>query len=743
MSDIRAQMDRHREDVRAALADPLRACELLGLLEGAKREQAGVLVRCPAHLEKNPSCSVTSAPDGRDLRGRCFACGFTFGDVYALAAQVWGMDQRREFWTLLSRLGDLVGIAAPAQGSPPPAPRLAAVPAPEPVADLSVLWDSLPPLDHAGYDYLRGRGLEDAADACRALADLAEPRPEASPEHEHDAHGRRGCGGAAVCAACRWEYARSGYAVALALRDMHGRVVAIQVRSIHAEKADGKDRRFLAIGPTSAGLFGDPSAVAGARNIVVAEGMTDSLAAIVSCRGANVTVAVGIAGVSASAPLDTLPLRGKRVLMAADPDEAGDLLCDGRTDEQAAAETARRGRPVRAQKGLAERLRAAGAYPARARPPDGSDLASMREGGTDLVPFFRQALSEMAGFRSAAVRLQGERAGRLAMAPRLLTFGVPFLDLALGGIAPTDIVLLGGITGAGKSEGARIIAQANAASGARVHYFALEDDEPEIEQRAKYAVLAGLVLGRVGGSRYYDRLNFLDWAYGRIDDVTGPFEDEADRQVAELHRNLFTSYPGAGFGIEDFTKAYETLGDDTDLVVIDHFHYLDFGPDENRSAKAAMRRIRELVKRHHRPVLLVAHIRKADRATKRLIPVIDDFHGSSDVVKMATKAVLVAPASDRTNDAPHLWKTYISAGKCRVEGSRARYAACITFDARIREYGASFELGTVSPGGDKFSQIDRPRWPGWARAGQVEMPQAATDDPSPDPPPEREPGEDG
>jgi hypothetical protein len=159
--------------------------------------------------------------------------------------------------------------------------------------------------------------------------------------------------------------------------------------------------------------------------------------------------------------------------------------------------------------------------------------------------------------------------------------------------------------------------------------------------------------------------------------------------------------------------------------------------------------IRELVKKHRRPVLVVAHIRKADRSTKRLIPVIDDFHGSSDVVKMATKAVLLAPASDRVNSASHLWKTYLSAGKCRVEGSRARYAACVVFDARRRVYEDDYLLGTVSPGGDKFTEVETSKWPLWARfappaSALPDMPPPVdADDGAPFiPPPEVEPQRD-
>ncbi len=759
---------RLRDEVRQTLSDPWRVAELLGLLEGAKREQQGVLVRCPSHNENEASCSLTKGPDGT-LRAKCFACEFA-GDLFTVIAAVKGLDPRRDFPAVLQVGADLAGISVPdgsrwSGSSARPAGRASPAPTAQApaVEDLGALWESLPALDEEGFHYLRGRGLEDAADWCRALADVTTPRPAPPAGHERDAQGARTCGAALRCATCRWEYARSGYQLAVALRDVVGRVVAIQVRSLRAEKTDGKDQRFLAIGPTSAGVFGDPTAIARARNIIVAEGMTDSLAAIAACRGAQVSVPIGIAGVNAGAALDTFQFKGKRVLLAADPDEAGDLLCDGRTEEQAQAETLRRGKPVRAVEGLAEKLRKRGAYPLRARPPVDSDLAKMLHDGVDLIAFFRDVLSRIAGFRAAPDRLTGERAERLAITPRILTFGVRWLDVALGGFFPSDCVLLGGVSGKGKTEMARLIAQANALLGRCVHYFALESDPREIERRAKYTFLADRILSRVGGSRFYERLNYLDWYAGRIDDVTGPYEEEADVQVAAVLRNLFTRYlDRETFGIDDFERAVHQLGDDTDLIILDHFHYLDFGEQENRAAKEAMKRIRSLALSTGKPILVVAHIRKATggAGAKRLIPVLDDFHGSSDVVKMATKAIILAPAVDRQNTQSHLWKTYLSAGKCRVEGERARYAACVVFDARRRSYDDEFLLGTVSQGGDKFIEVEPNRIPPWARQRQqTEMPPDATDEPTlppdapaPEPPPgyyedrrlphEREPGSD-
>ena len=58
-------------EVRRTLVDPVRVCERLGLAKGARRQSTGLSIRCPAHAERTPSCSVTRGPDGT-IRVRCF-----------------------------------------------------------------------------------------------------------------------------------------------------------------------------------------------------------------------------------------------------------------------------------------------------------------------------------------------------------------------------------------------------------------------------------------------------------------------------------------------------------------------------------------------------------------------------------------------------------------------------------------------------------------------------------------------
>lgn len=113
--DARRGFVRDREGDRASVAelrrrldDPSRVVAALGLGRGARRQARGWIVACPAHEDKNPSCSIRVGRDGT-LQCKCQACGFS-ADVLGLIAAVHGLDPRREFKRVLERAGEIAGL---------------------------------------------------------------------------------------------------------------------------------------------------------------------------------------------------------------------------------------------------------------------------------------------------------------------------------------------------------------------------------------------------------------------------------------------------------------------------------------------------------------------------------------------------------------------------------------------------------------------------------------------------------
>jgi hypothetical protein len=178
----RAPLPDDAREVRAALTDPRALCDALGLLDGPRswsRFARGVIVRCPWHDERTPSCSVYRADDGT-IAAKCHGCGAS-GDALSLVAAVGGLDLRRDFAAVLDEAARLAGVrlSSPSTGytapRPSPAPRPAPAPrerALEPLGDdaFAELADALLEMcpvegEADARAYLEGRGVAELATA--------------------------------------------------------------------------------------------------------------------------------------------------------------------------------------------------------------------------------------------------------------------------------------------------------------------------------------------------------------------------------------------------------------------------------------------------------------------------------------------------------------------------------------------------------------------------------------------------
>ena len=179
---------RHGSDVaavRARLSSPQRVCSALGLLDGyrpGRQAGGGLLIRCPSHRERTPSCSVTLGTDGT-VRAHCFGCGWG-GDVIALVAAARGLDVRRDFKLALREAAELAGLHIEAGATPrgsrrlpaPPPATPAPPPAYPPAGEVAALWDACVPVtdDAQVAMHLEGRSLPPDV---VALFDLARALP--------------------------------------------------------------------------------------------------------------------------------------------------------------------------------------------------------------------------------------------------------------------------------------------------------------------------------------------------------------------------------------------------------------------------------------------------------------------------------------------------------------------------------------------------------------------------------------
>lgn len=313
------------------------------------------------------------------------------------------------------------------------------------------------------------------------------------------------------------------------------------------------------------------------------------------------------------------------------------------------------------------------------------------------------------GFESMPCRLVGELEDRRERASKRLKFYVSFLDDYLRGILPHDLVLLGAPSGVGKTDLALNIAASNAMNGRRVHYFALEAEPRELERRTKYALLSR----RLYQERHPNRtaMNYTDWLLGDLEHIVGQYNREADQQVLSMLNGMKTYYRGALFTVENLRSAIEAVYKHSDLILVDHLHYIDSDDDnEARALGDTVKTIRDVSLRIGVPILLVAHLRKRDQRAKQVVATLDDFHGSSNITKISTQVVTIERAPV-PSEKWYLSPTFITIPKDRRSGSPG-LVALSNFDRRVRGYAEHYALGRIN--GNEWEQLQPGDVPSWA-----------------------------
>jgi replicative DNA helicase len=321
---------------------------------------------------------------------------------------------------------------------------------------------------------------------------------------------------------------------------------------------------------------------------------------------------------------------------------------------------------------------------------------------------------------ASSIRVLDEEAQRIADGAKMLQYGVPFLDSVLCGILSNDLIMVGARTGAGKTELAKIVAMNNAKAGKRVSFFALEGEDKEIERRIKFPYLVD----------YYSSDNsipnagfgYAEWRLGRYKDSldTPEYKARADAEFLRNYSTLKTYYRVRGdFGINDLDREVMKVHKDSDLIILDHLHFVDLdGKDENREQKKLVTRLRQLALELGVPILCIAHLKKG--ASKNLVPELDDFMGSSDISKIATTCITLAPCHEFNTSDPRVRgsATFMRIAKFRLDGTRTPFVGIGFYDKSIGAYRQEYCIGKLNYAENKWIPA-RDYMPYWAKIEDV------------------------
>lgn len=325
-------------------------------------------------------------------------------------------------------------------------------------------------------------------------------------------------------------------------------------------------------------------------------------------------------------------------------------------------------------------------------------------------------------FSSSEENSKKLKAQRIKNGEKVIFLGIPFLDAAFRGVTRTDVVLLGAGSGAGKSEVVFHIAFYNASIGKKVLVLSLEAEDLEVEQRQMYKIFA---------RKYFDDafkvqdvyMNYTDFYFGRLEHIYEKYEKETLAEFEKFKTN-YTRYTRKSYTLSDFALDVENASD-ADLIILDHLHYIDLNNDnENKAFKEALMKIRNTVLKHEIPVILVSQLRKDSASSSpytSVMPDISDFHGSSDIFKIATKGIMFASGVGvvDSSDTAYRRPTLVKAVKNRIDGSVKIYTGCMAYNFKTNSYEDDFLVGSLvwekdpltNQRVEKFKiETDLPRW---------------------------------
>jgi len=307
----------------------------------------------------------------------------------------------------------------------------------------------------------------------------------------------------------------------------------------------------------------------------------------------------------------------------------------------------------------------------------------------------------------------------IEIAPSIsLPLPFPFLEDFIISILPTELVLVGAKSGVGKSE---FLTQMALRWGKtkRVAFLALEAEPEEIEQRILYKIYADLYL-RDKSRNHGTHFDFRRYRLGLMNAELEKYDMKAQVLFEEQTRNLFTHYmQKSSFTIIDLIDLMDDVRANCDVCIIDHLHYFDMmgARSDMEGMRDLMRRIREINLGSGIPFVCAAHLRKDNLS---LMPSLDDFMGSSDIAKIATTAIMIAPKPEGYNSATNTATTLMSVPKLRGGGG-TKIVAELEFSLTYQRYLPSYTLSLVSQKGDKIHAIEREKYPKWAKTPEKQF----------------------
>jgi len=307
---------------------------------------------------------------------------------------------------------------------------------------------------------------------------------------------------------------------------------------------------------------------------------------------------------------------------------------------------------------------------------------------------------------------------------KMISYPIPYLNDALGGIMKSEFVVIGADSGCGKTELANSIAFHNARQGKEVYLFSLEGDRYEVMNRQRYKLYMQMVNET---ARYDMKITYREFMQNKFDDKFRKKFHAELIVIDELFKSKYKSlhvYNREEFLTMDLFEGHlDLIKNKAEVIIIDHLHYFDFRTsNEYSEINEIMKRIKRLQDTYRLPIILISHLRKKEKT--RIFPDQNDFHGSSNIVKQADTCIAIAHpdiVSEESNKdyeeqvKTGVFRTGIRVVKART-GFSSRLLALVDYDLSKRRYDKGYKLAIC--GNQFITDMDEENYPKWAKEGK-------------------------
>lgn len=217
-----------------------------------------------------------------------------------------------------------------------------------------------------------------------------------------------------------------------------------------------------------------------------------------------------------------------------------------------------------------------------------------------------------------------------------LGFGYNFLDDALTGIFPGELIVIGGSTGTGKSTLAMNVCHFAANKGHKVFVFALEDRIEDYGMKAIYFKMNQIAKMEEGTDK-----ETYSWNLYRKNCYDNELFLRRKEKAIEQLKNDNISFIKVDKRLNFATLEKmidEEMKDGTELFLIDHLHYFDLDSSSlgrTNYIENFIVDLRTMQRRNKARILLICHYRKLNNE----LPTLDSFKDSSSISQNANYVI--------------------------------------------------------------------------------------------------------